>query len=280
MPEGPEVKSLVDWLKRKLKNEKIKDLTIHSGRYSKNKQKIKNLDKIIFPLEIEKVECKGKFIYFLFKNNDYVMYNTLGMTGWWNSNKIDQHDNIELKLSKSSLYFNDFRNFGTIMFETKEHLEKKLNRLGPDILSKNNNVSEFITRLEKKRNDMMIATALLDQTVACGCGNYLRAECLYIAKISPYRTIKNLSNNEKTKIWDILRQLAWTYYNMDKGIELKIINNKYTLYRESVKSGPSKYKPTEDTFLVYRQIKDIDGNTVTSEDIGGRTIHYVKKIQK
>ena len=61
---------------------------------------------------------------------------------------------------------------------------------------------------------------------------------------------------------------------------MKIINKKYTLYRKFVKSGPSKYKPNEDTFLVYRQQKDPYGNNVTSEDMNGRTIHYVKKIQK
>jgi formamidopyrimidine-DNA glycosylase len=51
---------------------------------------------------------------------------------------------------------------------------------------------QFINRLNKKRDDTMICTALLDQKVIAGCGNYLRAEALYIDKISPFRTIKNL----------------------------------------------------------------------------------------
>lgn len=277
MPEGPEVKSLVDWLNTKLKNKKINKLIIHNGRYKK--QTIKNLSKIIFPLDIESVNCKGKFLYILFKNSDYVMYNTLGMTGWWFDSKYDKHDNIEIKVGNKSLYFNDFRNFGTIMFDTKENLKKKLKTLGADIIDPKN-INIFKERLERKRNDAMISTALLDQKVASGCGNYLRAECLYIAKISPYRKIKQLSNNDIEMIWDILVQLFWTYYNMNKGIKMKIINKKYTLYRKFVKSGPSKYKPSEDTFLVYRQQKDPYGNNVTSEDMNGRTIHYVEKIQK
>lgn len=277
MPEGPEVKSLVDWLNRKIKNKKITKLVVYNGRYKK--QTIKNLNKIKFPLNIEKVDCKGKFIYILFKNSDYVMYNTLGMTGWWVDSKIDKHDNIELKFGDKSIYFNDFRNFGTIMFDTKENLKKKLKTLGADIIDPKN-INIFKDRLERKRNDTFIGTALIDQKVACGCGNYLRAECLYIAKISPYRKIKNLLNSEIEKIWDILNQLFWTYYNENKGINMKIINKKYTLYRTFIKVGPSKYKPVEDTFLVYRQDKDPYGNNITSEDMNGRTIHYVKNIQK
>lgn len=277
MPEGPEVKSLVDMMNSMLKNKTITQILIYNGRYKK--QKIKNLDKIKFPLNVEKVYCKGKFIYIMFKNSNYVMYNTLGMTGWWSSNKIDKHDNIELKLTNNSIYFNDFRNFGTIMFDTKENLNKKLSLLGPDILDKNNMIDSFKNRLERKRNDTFIASALLDQKVACGCGNYLRAECLYIAKISPYRKIKDLKDMEIDLIWDILRQLAWLYYDTKKGKQLKIINNKYTLYRKNVKSGPSKYKPSEGTFLVYRMEKDPLGNLITSEDLNGRTIHYVAKIQ-
>lgn len=277
MPEGPEVKSLVDWLNTKIKNKKLNKLIINNGRYKR--QSIKNLNKIIFPLNVESVNCKGKFIYILFKNSDYVMYNTLGMTGWWFDSKYDKHDNIELKLNNNSIYFNDFRNFGTIMFDTKENLKKKLKTLGADIVDPKN-INIFKERLERKRNDTMIGTALLDQKVASGCGNYLRAECLYIAKINPYKKIKELSNNDIEMIWDILVQLFWTYYNMNKGIKMKLINKKYTLYRKFVKSGPSKYKPSEDTFLVYRQQKDPYGNNVTSEDMNGRTIHYVKKLQR
>lgn len=283
MPEGPEVKYLVDKLNRKLKNEKIVDINIINGKYKKTP--IKNLNKLHFPLTIKKISCHGKFIYWEFKNNDYIMFNTLGMSGWWIYNYYhdpnDKHNNVELQLpgDNNSVYFNDFRNFGNISFETKDKLEKKLKELGPDILSKKNEYEIFRERIERKRNDTYIAVTLLDQKVAAGCGNYLRAECLYIAKISPYRKIKDITEEEYKKIWDILRQLGWTYYNEKKGKELGIINNKYKLINKIKKSGPSKYKPEEGKFLVYRQKVDPDGNKVYSEQIGTRTIHYVKNIQ-
>lgn len=279
MPEGPEVKYLVDKLNRKLKNKKIYNINIKNGKYKKFP--IKNLNKINFPLTIKKIYCHGKFIYWEFKDNDYVMFNTLGMSGWWiYGPDDDKHNNVEFKLKNNSVYFNDYRNFGNISFETKDKLQKKLKELGPDILNTKNEYDIFRQRIERKRNDTYIAVALLDQKVAAGCGNYLRAECLYIAKISPFRKIKDVSEEEYVKIWDILRQLAWVFYNESKGTKYGIINNKYKLINKFKKSGPSKYKPEEGKFLVYRQKVDPNGNKVHSEQIGTRTIHYVKSVQK
>lgn len=280
MPEGPEVRSLVDKLNRNLKNKSIKKINILGGRYMRHKN-LKNLEDIKFPLKIKDIKCHGKFIYWSFDSNDIVLFNTLGMSGWW-VYEDEKHNNIEFVLDDESIYFNDYRNFGTLSFCNKKNLEKKLNELGPDILDLNYNTSLdlFKKKIEKKRNDTLIGSAMLDQKVAAGCGNYLRAECLYIAKISPFRKIKDLKEDEITRIWDIVRQLGWYYYNEKKGIKLNIINNKYQLSCDKKKSGPSKYKPCKGMFLVYQQDEDPYGNKVFTEKINTRTIHYVKNIQK
>jgi formamidopyrimidine-DNA glycosylase len=287
MPEGPEVKYLVDWLNKNLKNKKINKIIVHKGKYTKNGIYTKNsiytknginISNIKLPLIIEKIKCKGKFIYWTFINSDIVMFNTLGMSGWWIFDE-DKHNNIEFVLNDKSIYFNDFRNFGNITFSNKINLQKKLNTLGADILDTKNNIDIFKQRLEGKRNDTYIATALLDQKVACGCGNYLRAECLYIAKISPYRFIKDLTYTEIETIWNILRQLAWFYYDENKGIKLKIINNKYKLYNLYKKSGITNKKRDYGYFLIYRNDFDPYGNKITKENLQGRTIHYVKNVQ-
>ena len=51
-------------------------------------------------MKIESVNCKGKFIYFLFENSEFSMWNTLGMSGWW-INKDEKHSNY-------FVYFNFF----------------------------------------------------------------------------------------------------------------------------------------------------------------------------
>ena len=281
MPEGPEVKYLTDKLNKKLRNKILKKINIKGGRYVKHGPPT-GFDNFVkeLPLEIDSVNCKGKFIYFLFKDSDFSMWNTLGMSGWWIKDD-EKHSNFEFIYDNNKkIYFNDMRNFGTFTFCNKSNLEKKLNTLGPDILNLKDEFELFSKRIERKRNDTFIASALLDQKVAAGCGNYLRAECLYIAKISPFREIKNLSSDELKKIWEILRQLGWYFYDEDKGKQLKIINGKYKISSKYKKQGPSKYKPGEDYFFVYRQDKDPLGNKVKHEKIGTRMIHYVKEIQK
>jgi len=279
MPEGPEVRLLVDKLNLKLKGSIIKKVNILGGRYSKGGY---NAFNSLFNKKIHKIKCYGKFIYWLFDKSDIVLFNTLGMTGWWNFNVNETHNNIEFELIKdginSSIFYNDPRNFGTLIISNNERLNYKLDKLGADIFNIND-IEIFKIRLAKKRDDMMISSALLDQSVAAGCGNYLRAECLYIARISPFRELKKITIDDINKIWDILVQLAWYYYNENKGRKNGIINDKYELSAVYKKKGPSVYKPIEGAFHVYRQDKDTLGNKVLKKEINNRTIHYVPNIQ-
>jgi formamidopyrimidine-DNA glycosylase len=278
MPEGPEVRQLVNKLNLKLRGYTIKKINVLGGRYLR----INKSFNMLHNKKIDKIKSYGKFIYWLFENSDIVLFNTLGMTGWWEYNDSNDYNNIELQLIKDgsalSIFYNDPRNFGTLIISNYERLLYKLDKLGANIFNiKDLNI--FITRLNKKRDSTMIASALLDQSISAGCGNYLRAECLYIARISPFRELKNLTTDEINKIWNVLVQLSWYYYNENKGRKLGIINNKYELSAIYKKSGPSIYKPTEGTFHVYRQDKDTLGNKVYSKEINNRTIHYVPSLQ-
>lgn len=275
MPEGPEVKNLTLWLNKNFKYKKILNIKINSGKY---KKKPILFDKKIFPLTIEKIDCKGKFIYFLFQNSDIVLFITLGMSGWFQFEE-DKHNHIQFEFNDNILYFNDYRNFGNIIVSNRNELKKKLLTLGADILEVKDNFDIFKQRINRKRDDAYIASALLDQKVSSGVGNYIRAEALYIAKISPYRKIKDLTEKDLKKLWDIIKQIGFFYYNENIGIKKGIINGKYTLFNKIKKQGPSKYKPSEGKFLVYRQKEDPNGNKVISEKLNNRTIHYVKKVQ-
>jgi formamidopyrimidine-DNA glycosylase len=284
MPEGPEVRLLVDLLNKKFKNGTIKYIEILGGKYLRKKADFSKLKE----LKINSINCYGKFIYWLFNDSDIVLFNTLGMTGWWNYATHDNdmhhamnHNNVKFIIDDNIIYFNDPRNFGNIIISNKSNLDKKLAELGADIFNKDH-LDIFIERLKKKRDDSMICTALLDQKVIAGCGNYLRAEALYIAKISPFRTINNLSKDEMNKLFNILLQLAWFYYNEEKGRKLNIIDNKYQLNALFKKTGPGNYKSNKDYenyFHVYRQKIDRLGNKVLKKEINNRTIHYVPNIQ-
>ncbi|MDT0630895.1 DNA-formamidopyrimidine glycosylase family protein [Rubrivirga litoralis] len=79
-----------------------------------------------------------------------------------------------------------------------------LPRLGPDVLPEGGaqtagaafDADEFLRRLALDP-DRTIGAALLDQTVAAGIGNYLRAEILYACRMDPWRLVGELDDAER-----------------------------------------------------------------------------------
>ena len=152
MPEGPEVKTTVDFLKS-YEGKKLTKLTVLSGRYTKKPIDNINNPSWRLPLNLEVVECKGKFIYFCFKG-DVFFFNTLGMTGMW-SNNASKHSRIKFEFENESapLYYNDVRNFGTFKIALrKKDLDKKLKSIGPDFLKSGWGPQAFFALLKKKPN--------------------------------------------------------------------------------------------------------------------------------
>ncbi len=273
MPEGPEVKYITNYLNKKVKNKMLQNIEINFGRYIKHGPP-KGFENFIkdLPLKIKGVNCYGKFMWWEFYNSEITLWNTLGMSGWWNTSPKKKHNNLSFILDDGKVFFNDMRNFGTFIFCHKSNLETKLKKFGPDILKYDEtgkNVDLFIDKINKKRNDTYIASALLDQNIASGCGNYIRAEVLYLARISPFRKLEDLSKDELKKIWNLLQQIAYYYYDESLGEKLGIIDGKYKFANNYKKS-----------FLVYKQTKDNLGNKIIREKIKDRSIHYVPSLQK
>ena len=213
------------------------------------------------------------------KNNedsDITLFNTLGMTGYWTKEDDLKHNNVSFIFQDNyNVHFNDYRNFGTIILCDKENLAKKLKTLGPDLLAIDKNLKNkehqmlgvelFKKRLERKRKDTMIASALLDQKVASGCGNYIRADILYLAKVDPFKEIGKLSNSEIELIWYLMRQIAFNNWNKNLGLKYGVVDKKFKFAEDYNRH-----------FFVYMQENDINGKPVYREKLNGRTIHYVK----
>ena len=66
------------------------------------------------PLKINKVNCKGKFIWFQLDDN-WSIWNTLGMSGGWKTEPI-KHSDVKISVDDLDLWFTDQRHFGTFKF--------------------------------------------------------------------------------------------------------------------------------------------------------------------
>jgi formamidopyrimidine-DNA glycosylase len=282
MPEGPEVKLLVNKLRKFMLNKTLIKVNILNGRYKKKKPDNWNL--LVLPLKISNIDCKGKFIFFEFYDSDIVIFNTLGMSGYWlsatyiskqseNGYYGKKHNNVEFILQRDNLkeiyYFNDMRNFGNIIISDKKDLDKKLNILGVDVLNPANQFNEFKLKLSKPSNvKKEIGLILLDQKVVAGCGNYIRAEVLYLANINPYTKIKDLSEDDIKNIYKYLKKVAYIFYNKKLGI-------KYGILKENDKVI-KMYNNNDNGFLIYMQKYAPTGESIISKKMGERTIHFIK----
>lgn len=310
MPEIVEVRRYADFLIKHLKNNKIINIKILKGRYKKHKP-FEGYYKLVnsLPIKVTNVMTKGKFIYFIM-DNDMILFNTLGLSGGWvyshdiahekekpnvthptvheflNKNDVEQyrmmssnHLNIMFELKSNTgdlsyIYYFDMLSYGTIKVGTNDDLETKLSKLGPDFLDLSLTSDIFIERIRKKTNlNKMIGNVLMNQKVVSGIGNYLRADSLWLARISPHRNIKNLTDVELTTIFKSIRALVWSDYNYKKAV-------KYGFIKKNFKPA-QKYGRD---FFIYYYDDDIHGNKVIKEEMYDgsqkRFIYWVKNIQK
>jgi endonuclease-8 len=79
-----------------------------------------------------------------------------------------------------------------------EMWEKLLERLGPDPLN-GDGAEKFVARVAKSRKT--IGELLMDQSVAAGVGNILRAELLYRARQSPFTPGREVEEKTLRSIW-------------------------------------------------------------------------------
>jgi len=301
MPEVIEIRKYADFLKKHLKNKKILEINILKGRYKTHKPFelyygiIKKL-----PLTVIDIKTKGKFLYFILGNDEitYYIFSTLGLHGGWVFSKDDvdfqfndmldyipkeklsgyyktalNNLNVSFVSENGSMYYFDSLSFGTIkVIDDVEILNKKLDSIGPDLMDTTKECFVEKYRLKKLENKA-IGLVLLNQKIISGVGNYLRADVLWVSKISPFRKIKDITDAELETIFYNLQALTWGDYDIDKGIKLGYITKQSMI--------PSRHKVD---FFVYNRDKDIYNNDVSKDELyeGSmkRFIYWVKNIQK
>jgi formamidopyrimidine-DNA glycosylase len=268
MPEGPEVKIIAEGIAHVLTNKTITKVSILSGRYKKKAPDGWDELQSALPLKVVGAGCHGKFIFALFENERY-LWSTLGMTGSWNPHE-SKHARIKIEtLEGDVLYYNDMRNFGTLKFVIgKNAMVKKLKSLGPDLLSQDVSTDDFKKALLAKPKDT-IAQTLMNQKLICGVGNYVKAEALYHARISPHRETQSLTDDEFARLNDACKKVLRDSYDMGGST----IRSYYTF--DGKQGGYSEQ------FCVYGRKTDPMGNDVVKEETKDkRTTHWVPKLQK
>lgn len=312
MPEAVEVRRFADMIRKHTQSRQITGIDILGGRYKKHGafEGFTALQDHL-PLVVDEVNTKGKLTYLTLKDisgqHTFWLLATLGLSGgWaytrhpegphalqnfeipevleyigaktlkeWKQRTLD-HLNVEFKLDDgSALFFFDSLSFGTLKATAiRNILDKKLKELGPDILDESVKLEDFIRQIRKHTLEAKpIGNVLPNQKIISGVGNYLRADALWVAKISPFRKVRDINDSEMADLFHALMSLVYGDYNYAKGEQLGYLNKTTKL--------PRYYKRD---FWVYRQTSDINGHPVKKEELyegsQKRSIYWCPIIQR
>jgi formamidopyrimidine-DNA glycosylase len=266
MPEGAEVKIIGENLAKFVGHRTLTKIETLSGRYTKSP--IDGLAEANLPSKVLGVGVKGKLIFWMFEN-DAFLFNTLGMTGSW-SQKETKHARIKLEFDVGlPAYFSDSRNFGTLKFiRGRNNFLEKLDSLGPDMLSEDVSIGLFQERL-MKYPEKTLPEVLMNQSVICGVGNYVKAEALWRARLSPHRKVETLSSSDFVNLNDSIKEVLRLAYR-GRGASIR-----------DYKDPNGDEGDAALDFAVYGLKKDPLGNNVIKEDtMDGRVTHWSPNWQK
>jgi formamidopyrimidine-DNA glycosylase len=290
MPEGVEIYIQINKLKPKCLGKTIVEIN-RNNRFQKNG--IKNPEMVALPLKVIDVWSRGKVIIFeTVDRNNEILYITsqLGMSGQWVF-EPHEHSNLWISFGEPSpthpgywqvnetIWYDDMKHFGSIGFY--RDLTEIWKRHGPclmlttlinngEIDIKHLKPDQKLVSLElyskeiknKRFKSKRIAEFMMDQTRVAGVGNYLRAEILYQARISPERLLTSLSDSDIKTLYESTLDVMYRSY---------IAKGKYHVGQEC----GSGFK-----MLAYKQLYDPNGyRVVTFPDKNDRMCYYVPEIQ-
>lgn len=275
MPEGVEVKLSAEVIRPLLLEHVVYDaFPIPAGRYGggsvpEGYQAFRD-SLVSKDVTVTDVQVKGKFMYWTFSNGWY-LFNTFGMTGQWSPTQ-GKHPCFTFVLNVDvpyeEMHFNDHRHFGTVKFVLSEvALKKKLDELGWDPLQMNLQKNLPWLKQQLAKSSKPIGEVMMDQGVFAGVGNYIRAEALYLSKLSPFRAAKSLTDKEISTLCQSVVDVMEESYKHQGAT----ISTYKTVYGEE-----GKYSGL---FKVYGQKQDPLGNKIVKQDSGGRTIHWCPTVQ-
>ncbi len=230
MPELPEVENLRMGLSRVIVSQKIRDIKIQkpklvSGKSTKRTiSKQKNLEfirgltgerflsidrrakNLIFTLSHGKMilvhlKMSGQFVYKP-KKRDVSQLISGGHPIELSETMLpNKHSHVIFELEKGTLFYNDTRMFGYLLyykdiknFEKENHFEK----LGVEPFDKKFTVKYFGQELQKYKGK--IKAVLMEQKIVTGLGNIYADESLFESRIRPERNASTLSTLEVNKL--------------------------------------------------------------------------------
>jgi len=141
---------------------------------------------------LESVEALGKNLVLRFEGG-LAVRSHLRMSGRWTVEPLGRR-----RVGRPWLVLRGERAEGILWNGPVLELHTRaLARLGPDILAASPDFDAMCARLARSDATMWFGAALLDQTLVAGIGNMWMAEALWAARLSPWRRLRDVSDDDR-----------------------------------------------------------------------------------
>ena len=148
---------------------------------------------------LESVEAVGKNLLLRFEGG-LVLRSHLRMTGRW---RLEPRGTV--RRGKPWLVLRGSQVEGVLWNGPVLELRRDSGvrrRLGPDILAAPPRIDEMVAGLRRETSTRQLGDALLDQRLVAGIGTVWRAEALWAARVSPWRPLGDVSDEELGAVLD------------------------------------------------------------------------------
>ncbi len=191
MPEGPEIRRVAQRLSRALVGEPLIAVVL-------DVEGLEGWAERLLGAQVTAVRSRGKALLTSFSTG-HVLYSHNLLYGRWSVVRGEPRPSrrrlrVMLRTEKLTALLHSATEFAWVA-EADVDTIPYLRRLGPDILDLSQ--AELRSRLrEPAFRRRQLAALLLDQAFVAGLGNYLRAEALFVARISPAKRPCDLDARE------------------------------------------------------------------------------------
>jgi endonuclease VIII len=143
---------------------------------------------------LERVDAVGKHLLLSFEGG-VVLRSHLRMTGRWRLDRAGSERRGQPWLVLRGGEWEATQWNGPVLT-----LERRaLARLGPDLLADETDGAAVVERLRGAEPSRLVGEALVDQRLVAGIGNMWLAEALWHARVSPWRRLDTVSDEELTE---------------------------------------------------------------------------------
>ena len=208
MPELPEVQTVVDSLKSKIKGLEIIDVEVKADKIVATPD-IVDFKSGLNGNRIEDITRRGKYIIIHLASGEYLVTH-LRMTGQLlytnDETEMTKHTYIVIQFqNKHQLRFVNPRKFGRMYFVTDLDDAGSLMELGPEPLDEGFTFDRFKASFKNRRG--MIKPLLLNQKFLAGLGNIYVDESLHLSGIYPERKADTLNEEELKRLYQAIRKV-------------------------------------------------------------------------